>query len=88
MQIIHDTEAVFDVAVDPFLREIQIIHKPTDIEYIWEYDDIDEWISHSFEGKIYDFHFLYEDKMEFSIYEWDEEPKYEQCVPLNLHIKF
>lgn len=86
MQIIHNTDAVFDVTVNPFLREIHIIHIPTDIEYIWEYDDIDEWASHSFEGKTYDFHLLYEwgDTFQFSIYEWDGKPK----TVLNLHIKF
>lgn len=88
MQIIHDSNAVFDVTVDPFLREINIVHLPTKIEYIWEYDDIDEWVSHSFLGDLYDFHLLYEDKLEFSAYEWDEEPKYDTHVPINLYIKF
>ena len=89
MQIIHDSNAVFDISVNPFLREIHIIHLPSDIEYIWEYDDIDEWVSHSFMGDMYDFHFLYEEKMEFSIYKVvDNIPHYNKEVPLNLHIEF
>lgn len=84
MQIIHNTKAVFDVTINPFLKIITIEHLPTSMVEAWSYDELDEWKSISFDVE-YDFHFLYDENMEFYIYKIGE---YENCIPLNLHIEF
>lgn len=56
MQIIHDSNAVFDITVNPFLKVTTIEHLPTSTVEVWSYDELDEWKSFSFEVE-YDFHF-------------------------------
>lgn len=68
MQIIHDSNAVFDISVNPFLRCVTIEHFKSSLIEIWNYEHLDEWKSFRFGDNEYDFHFLYDERMEFSIY--------------------
>lgn len=85
MQIIHNTEAVFDVSVNPFLQEIAITHVTSGESVIWRYIEIDEWYAYPFGEIVYDFHLLYDDLLDFSIYYIGE---YNVTIPHNLHIEF
>ena len=75
MQIVHNTEAMFSVSINPYLRRIQIINlEPGDAgaEMVtWRYKELDEWYSTWFtkrgERRLFDFHFEYDDSTNFSI---------------------
>lgn len=85
MQIIIDTEAVFDVTVNPFLKLITIEHIGSSIFHQWNYEELDEWHIFHFSSRNYDFHFLYDEHLEFYAHPIND---YEKTLPINLHIEF
>lgn len=85
IQIIHDSNAVFDIVVNPFLRQVTIFHIPSRARVVWEYEELDEWHSYEFRDGEYDFHLLYEDCMEFAVYAIGD---YSQSIPHNLSLEF
>ncbi len=90
MQIIHDSNAVFDVTINPFLQEITVEHLDSSEIHVWIYEEIDEWHSFIFGmDDVYDFHLLYDEHIEFSAYKVnDNKADYSKSIPLNLHLEF
>ncbi len=67
MRKISDTNAIMDVVVNPFTREVIITHKTKreTYELSLTFEDIDEWQGFDTD-KQYDAHFLYEEGEGFS----------------------
>lgn len=91
MQIIHDSNAVFDITINPFLQMITIEHIGSSEIHIWGYEELDDWHAYIFKStsEVYDFHLLYEEHVEFSAYKVnDNKADYSKSIPLNLHLEF
>lgn len=89
MNIIMDTDAKFNISVNPFLQEVNIIHLPSRSPRVWRYKELDEWREITFEDGSYDFHFEYTEHLEFHIYPVQNgETNTLECIPLNLSIEF
>lgn len=87
MQIVNDSKAVLTVKINPWLKEIDIIHIATREAYTYVYEEVDEWFSYHFGDEVYDFHILYDDGLDFSVYPViNGEVDYTTIVPHNLHL--
>ena len=71
MRKISDTNAVMNVVVNPFTKEVSITHRDKKKTYLrlLTFKELDEWQEFK-TNKLYDTHFSYdeEDGFEFSIY--------------------
>ncbi len=88
MRIINDTNAVFDVEINPFLQIIKIKRVGiSDTCLIRPYKGIEDNFSYE-SGRKYDFHFLYEDGLSFKIYavNSNDETDYSKEIPYSLDI--
>jgi hypothetical protein len=87
MRFFNNANAEFDVAINPFTRKIIIVNLESKDSYVYTYEDIDEWFSYSFQNRMYDFHILYDDGLDFSIYPViNNKGDYTKSVPYNLDV--
>lgn len=60
----------FIVIINPFTNRLKIKHK--DVTQELEYNTFDEWIGFESDGKEYDIHVFYEEKLSLSIYDVED----------------
>jgi len=84
MRIITDSNALFSVEINPWLREITVEHIPGFRKLHYKYTELDEWFGWVVDGYDYDFHLLYDDELDFSIYRVVD--GFSSSIPYNLDI--